>query len=67
MTRVFDASAILAAPFEEPGTDRVVELWAEGENLLLTVNYSAVVARLAERGPRPLIETGMCGFSAPAW
>ena len=50
MTRVFDASAVLAALFEEPGTDRVVELWADGENLLSTVNYSEVVAKLAERG-----------------
>ena len=51
MTRVFDAAAVLAALFEQPGTDRVVELWAECENLLPTVNYSEVVARLAERGP----------------
>ena len=50
MTRVFDASAVLAALFEEPGADRVVELWADGENLLSTVNYSEVVAKLAERG-----------------
>lgn len=50
MTRVFDASAVLAALFEEPGTERVVELWADGENLMSTVNYSEVVAKLAERG-----------------
>lgn len=50
MTQVFDASAVLAALFEEPGTERVVALWADGENLLSTVNYSEVVAKLAERG-----------------
>ena len=50
MTQVFDASAVLAAIFEEPGADRVVELWTEGENLLSAVNYAEVVSKLAERG-----------------
>ena len=50
MTRVFDASAVLAALFDEPGGDRVTELWADGENLLSTVNYSEVISKLAERG-----------------
>ena len=50
MTRVFDASAVLAAIFDEPGGDRVTELWADGENLLSTVNYSEVISKLAERG-----------------
>ena len=50
MTQVFDASAVLAAIFEEPGADRVVALWAEGENLLSAVNYAEVVSKLAERG-----------------
>lgn len=50
MTRVFDASAVLAAIFEEPGADRVVALWAEGESLLGAVNYAEVVSKLAERG-----------------
>ena len=49
MTRVFDASAVLAAIFDEPGGDRVTELWAEGENLLCSVNYAEVIAKLAER------------------
>ena len=50
MTRVFDASAVLAAIFDEPGGGRVTELWSDGENLLCTVNYAEVVAKLAERG-----------------
>ncbi len=50
MTRVFDASAVLAAIFEEPGADQVVALWSEGENLLSAVNYAEVVSKLAERG-----------------
>ncbi len=48
--RVFDASAVLAAIFEEPGSDRVTDLWADGENLLCTVNYAEVISKLAERG-----------------
>ena len=50
MTRIFDASAVLAAIFDEPGGGRVTELWSDGENLLCTVNYAEVVAKLAERG-----------------
>ena len=50
MTRVFDASAVLAAIFDEPGGDRVTELWVDGENLLSTVNYAEVISKLAERG-----------------
>jgi len=50
MTQVFDASAVLAAIFEEPGADRIEALWAEGDNLLCAVNYAEVVAKLAERG-----------------
>lgn len=50
MTRVFDSSAVLAAIFDEPGGDRVTDLWAEGENLLSTVNYAEVISKLAERG-----------------
>ena len=50
MTQVFDASAVLAAIFEEPGANRVVALWSAGENLLSAVNYAEVVSKLAERG-----------------
>lgn len=50
MTRVFDASAVLAAIFEEAGGNRVVALWSAGENLLSAVNYAEVVSKLAERG-----------------
>ena len=50
MTQVFDASAVLAAIFDEPGANRVVALWSEGENLLSAVNYAEVVSKLAEHG-----------------
>ena len=50
MTQVFDASAVLAAIFEEPGADRVEALWAQGDNLLCAVNFAEVIAKLAERG-----------------
>ena len=50
MTRVFDASAVLAAIFDEPGGERVTGLWADGENIISTVNYAEVISKLAERG-----------------
>ena len=50
MTQMFDASAVLAVIFEEPGADQVEALWAEGDNLLCAVNYAEIVAKLAERG-----------------
>ena len=48
--RVFDASAVLAALFTEPGADKVELLWAEGENWISAVNYAEVVTKLNERG-----------------
>ena len=50
MTRVFDASAVLAAIFQEPGSEQVAQLWQDGDNLISAVNYSEVVAKLSERG-----------------
>ena len=50
MTRVFDASAVLAAIFEEAGASQVVALWSAGENLLSAVNYAEIVSKLSERG-----------------
>ena len=50
MTEVFDASAVQAVIFEQPGADRVKALWAEGDKLLCAVNCAEVVAKLAERG-----------------
>lgn len=50
MTRVFDASAVLAAIFQEPGSEQVAQLWQDGDNLISAVSYSEVVAKLSERG-----------------
>lgn len=51
MTRVvLDASALLAFVFEEPGSALVEELLSTGGCLLSAVNYSEVIAKLAERG-----------------
>lgn len=47
MTRVFDASAVLAAIFQEPGSEQVAQLWQDGDNLISAVNYSEVVAKLS--------------------
>jgi ribonuclease VapC len=48
--RVFDASAVLAAIFLEPGADMVDELWSEGDNWISAINYAEVVTKLNERG-----------------
>ena len=45
---VLDASAVLAAFFDEPGADVVAERM-DGA-LLCSVNYSEVVAKLVDRG-----------------
>ena len=48
---ILDASAILAAFFDEPGADRVAER-LDGA-LLSAVNYHEVVAKLVDRGSPP--------------
>jgi PIN domain nuclease of toxin-antitoxin system len=51
---VLDASAILAAFFDEPGADRVAEQM--GGALMSAVNYAEVIAKLVDRGtPREQI------------
>ena len=48
---VLDASAILAAFFDEPGADFVAERMSGA--LLSAVNYHEVVAKLVDRGTPP--------------
>lgn len=48
---VLDASAILAAFFDEPGADVVAERMSGA--LLSAVNYHEVVAKLVDRGTPP--------------
>jgi ribonuclease VapC len=51
---VLDASAILAAFFDEPGADRIAEQM--GGALMSAVNYAEVIAKLVDRGtPREQI------------
>jgi PIN domain nuclease of toxin-antitoxin system len=51
---ILDASAILAAFFDEPGADRVAEQM--GGALMSAVNYAEVIAKLVDRGtPREQI------------
>jgi ribonuclease VapC len=50
MIKVFDASCVLAALFEEPGSATVVQLWGDYEGVISAVNYAEVVTKLAERG-----------------
>lgn len=47
---VFDASALLTAMFEEPGTERVMEFLAQPGGEISAVNWSEAGAKLAERG-----------------
>ncbi len=48
--RVFDASAVLAFIFDEPGGDKAAQLLEDGAAAISAVNLAEVVARLVERG-----------------
>ena len=48
--RVFDASALLAILFIEPGGDRASGMLEEGDAVVGAVNQAEVVARLMDRG-----------------
>lgn len=47
---VYDASALLAVIFDEPGADVVMEFLATPGGKVSAVNWSEVAAKLAERG-----------------
>lgn len=47
---VFDASALLAVMFEEPGAQHVMEFLAQPGGEISAVNWSEAGAKLAERG-----------------
>lgn len=48
--RVFDASALLAVLFSEPGGDGAAGLLEQGDAVVSAVNQAEVVARLMDRG-----------------
>lgn len=50
MNTVYDASALLAVIFSEPGADGVLELLSQPGGEVSAVNWSEVGAQLAERG-----------------
>lgn len=50
MSTVYDASALLAVIFSEPGADGVLELLSQPGGEVSAVNWSEVGAKLAERG-----------------
>jgi ribonuclease VapC len=50
MSAVYDASALLAVIFAEPGADAVLELLSQPGGEVSAVNWSEVGAKLAERG-----------------
>lgn len=47
---VYDASALLAVMFDEPGAEAVLSLLAQPGGETSAVNWSEVAAKLAERG-----------------
>lgn len=49
-TVVYDASALLAVVFDEPGSDSVMDYLARPGGEVSAVNWSEVGAKLAERG-----------------
>jgi PIN domain nuclease of toxin-antitoxin system len=51
ITYVLDASAVLAAFFDEPGADTVAERMSGA--LLSAVNYHEIIAKLINRGTPP--------------
>jgi ribonuclease VapC len=65
MSAVFDASALLAVIFAEPGADGVLEQLSQPGGEVSAVNWSEVGAKLAERGlpaadlPRELSAFGL--------
>lgn len=46
--RVFDSSAILAIVFDEPGSDRAIEMLEGG--IVSAVNYSEALAKMLQKG-----------------
>lgn len=50
MSTVYDASALLAVVFSEPGADAVLERLSQPGGEVSAVNWSEVGAKLAERG-----------------
>lgn len=50
MSTVYDASALLAVIFSEPGADAVLEVLTQPGGEVSAVNWSEVGAKLAERG-----------------
>lgn len=67
---VYDASALLAVMFDEPGSQRVIELLAQGDGEVSAVNGAEVGAKLAERGlkePRIAREVAAFGLKIVAF
>lgn len=50
---VYDASALLAVVFDEPGAEDVIHLLARPGGEVSAVNWSEVGAKLVERGLKP--------------
>ncbi len=53
MSTVYDASALLAVIFSEPGAESAIELLSQAGGLVSAVNWSEIGASLVERGLEP--------------
>lgn len=53
MTRVYDASALLAVVFDEPGADAVMAHLAFEGGAVSAVNWAETGSKMVERGLRP--------------
>ncbi|MDP2823508.1 MAG: type II toxin-antitoxin system VapC family toxin [Sulfuritalea sp.] len=65
MTRVLDASAVLALLKREPGHERVAALMASGDCVVCAVNWAETASKLADSGhPSPAIESTLAALNA---
>ncbi|MDP2793434.1 MAG: type II toxin-antitoxin system VapC family toxin [Sulfurisoma sp.] len=65
MTRVLDASAVLALLKREPGHERVAALMAGDDCIVCAVNWAETAAKLADSGhPSPAIESTLAALNA---
>lgn len=64
MTRVLDASAVLALLKREPGHERVAALMAGGDCIICAVNWAETASQLADSGqPLPAVKATLAALS----
>lgn len=53
MTRVYDASALLAVVFSEPGSDAVEKYLGQAGGMVSAANWAEVGSKMVEKGLKP--------------